>query len=236
MFSKSARFYDAIYEFKDYAAESDRVHGLIQQRKPGARTLLDVACGTGHHLEHLSKHYEAEGLDLDKELLEIARARLPRTRLHRGDMIDLDLDKSFDAITCLFSSVGYVRTKENLDAALAAMARHLSHGGVLLLEPWLTPDAWEEGHIGSVFVDHDDLKIARLNTTERDGRLSVLHFAYVVATPNEMSHFTEDHVLALFTEKEYRSALESAGLSVEHDPEGLMGRGLYIGTAPERID
>jgi hypothetical protein len=87
-----------------------------------------------------------------------------------------------------------------------------------------------------VFVDHDDLKIARLNTTERDGRLSVLHFAYVVVTPNEMSHFTEDHVLALFTEEEYRSALESAGLSVEHDPEGLMGRGLYIGTAPERID
>jgi hypothetical protein len=95
--------------------------------------------------------------------------------------------------------------------------------------------AWEDGHIGSVFVDHDDLKIARLNITERNGHLSLLHFAYLVATRGEIAHFTEDHELALFTEEEYRSALESAGLSVEHDPEGLMGRGLCIGTASELI-
>jgi ubiquinone/menaquinone biosynthesis C-methylase UbiE len=231
MFTKSARFYDAIYEFKDYVAESERVHELIQERNPGARSLLDVACGTGQHLEHLSEHYEVEGLDLDDELLAVARDRLPGITLHRGDMIDVDLGRTFDAVTCLFSSIGYVRTEQNLDAAVSTMARHLSPGGVLVIEPWLTPDAWEDGHIGGVFVDHDDLKIARLDTPKRDGKLSLIHFAYLVATRNEISHFTEDHVLALFTDNQYRSALESAGLAVEHDPEGLMGRGLYIATA-----
>jgi SAM-dependent methyltransferase len=235
MFTKSARFYDAIYEFKDYAAESGRVHELIQERNPGARSLLDVACGTGQHLEHLSGHYEAEGLDLDEELLAVARHRLPGTKLHRGDMTDFDLGRTFDAVTCLFSSIGYVRTEQNLEAAISTMTRHLAPGGVLLVEPWITPDAWEEGHIGSVFVDHDDLKIARLNVTERDGDLSVLHLAYLVATPDEISHFTEDHVLALFTDDQYRSALESGGLAMEHDPQGLMGRGLYIATPPAHL-
>ncbi|MGH2818473.1 MAG: class I SAM-dependent methyltransferase [Actinomycetota bacterium] len=231
MFTKSARFYDAIYEFKDYAAESEGLHELIQERKPRARTLLDVACGTGHHLEYLSKSYEAEGLDIDEELLAIARHRLPGTKFHRGDMTDFDLGRTFDAVTCLFSSIGYAQTEEALSAAMAAMARHLSPGGVLLVEPWLTPESFEDGHVGSVFVDHDDLKIARLNTTGRDGDLSMLHFAYLVATPDEISHFTEDHVLALFSEEQYRAALEATGLAVEHDPEGPMGRGLYIGTA-----
>lgn len=35
----------------------------------------------------------------------------------------------------------------------------------------------------------------------------------------------------LFNDGQYREALVAAGLSVEHEPEGLMGRGLYIGTA-----
>jgi SAM-dependent methyltransferase len=228
MFSKSARFYDAIYEFKDYAAESERVHELIQERNPEAHSLLDVACGTGQHLEHLSKHYEVEGLDLDEELLAVARDRLPGITLHRGDMIEFDLGRTFDTVTCLFSSIGYVRTEQNLGAAVASMARHLSPGGILLIEPWVMPEAWEDGHIGGVFVDRDDLKIARLNTSTRDGALSVLHLAYLVATRDEISHFTEEHLLALFTDTQYRSALESAGLAVEYDPDGLMGRGLYI--------
>ena len=78
MFNKSAAFYDLLYSFKDYAAEADKVRLVIDAaNKSGGRRLLDVACGTGHHLHHLKEHFEAEGLDLDPELLAIARQRLP---------------------------------------------------------------------------------------------------------------------------------------------------------------
>jgi ubiquinone/menaquinone biosynthesis C-methylase UbiE len=62
MFTQSAEFYDAIYHFKDYRAEAERLHALIQThiRRP-ARTLLDVARGTGQHLTYLRDHY-ADGL------------------------------------------------------------------------------------------------------------------------------------------------------------------------------
>jgi len=33
----------------------------------------------------------------------------------------------------------------------------------------------------------------------------------------------------MFTDEEYRSAFEDAGLKGEHDIDGLMGRGLWIG-------
>ena len=36
-------------------------------------TIVDVACGTGGHLTYLKHHYVAEGLDLDPNLLAIAR-------------------------------------------------------------------------------------------------------------------------------------------------------------------
>ena len=75
MFTNSAHIYDAVYSFKDYAAESARLHALIEERSPGASTLLDVACGTGKHLEQLRAWYEVSGLDLDPQLLEIAKER-----------------------------------------------------------------------------------------------------------------------------------------------------------------
>jgi SAM-dependent methyltransferase len=232
MFTRSARFYDAIYSFKDYAAEATKVDALIKERNPGARTLLDVACGTGMHLEHLRGGYDGEGLDLDPELLAIARERLPGIPLHEGDMTTFDLGRRFDAVICLFSSIGYARTVEDLNRAVAAMAGHLEPGAVLVVEPWLTPEVWQDGHLGAVFVDEPELKIARVDLPERDGRMSRIDFHYLVATPAGIDRFEERHELGLFTHDEYVAAFRAAGLEAEHDPEGLMGRGLYIGRGP----
>jgi SAM-dependent methyltransferase len=231
VFSRSARIYDAVYSWKDYAGEAARVHELVQARKPGAATLLDVACGTGTHLAELRRWYRCEGIDLDADLLAVARERLPDVPLHQGDMRDFDLGRRFDAVTCLFSAIGYMRTVEELDAAVAAMARHLEPGGVLVVEPWLSPEAVRIPHVGAVFVDEPELKIARVNTIQVDGRTSGFDFHYVVGTPESVEHFVEHHELGLFTREEQLAAFRAAGLEVEHDEEGLMGRGLYIGIA-----
>jgi SAM-dependent methyltransferase len=232
VFSRSARLYDPIYaSIRDYPHEAAELDRLIQERRPGARTLLDVACGTGAHLEHVAGRYDVAGLDLDPEMLEVARERLPQASFHQGDMADFDLGRSFDAVVCMFSSIGYVRTEERLRSALAAMARHLHPGGVLAVEPWLSPDVWQDRHVGGVFVDEPDLKIARMNAARRDGNVSVVDFHYLVATPAGVEHFTELHELGLFTVEQHLAAFRAAGLEAEHDPEGPMGRGLYVAAA-----
>ena len=53
MDGEPARYYDRVYASKDYASESSRVAEEIRSRSPGARTLLNVACGAGGHLEPL---------------------------------------------------------------------------------------------------------------------------------------------------------------------------------------
>src|SRR5574341_2362153 len=101
MYTKSARFYDALYHFKDYTAASKQLHALIQQHSPGAQTLLAVGCGTGKHLECLREHYRVEGLDLNPEMLKVARERCPGVPLHLEDMVDFNINHAFDAVTCL---------------------------------------------------------------------------------------------------------------------------------------
>ena len=232
MFERSQRFYDAIYAWKDYEREGDKLDGLIQARIPGARTLLDVACGTGKHLEVLRERYEVEGVDVDPEMLQIARERLgPDVSLHVADVVELDLGRSFDVVTCLFSAVAYTRTEERLRAATGAMARHVRPGGLLILEPFFPPEQWVARRVHAKFVDEGDLKIARIDVSAEPSAGTVtMRFHYLVGTPDSVEHFTEDHVVGLFTDAEYRSAVEGAGLNVERDDEGLMGRGLYLGT------
>lgn len=229
MFTKSARFYDAIYSFKDYETEAREITDMIRARNAKTKSLLDVACGTGHHLEFLQKTFEVQGIDLDEELLGIARGRLPDVTFHNGDMRSFDLDTTFDVVTCLFSSIGYMSSVDELEASIARMAAHLNPGGVLVVEGWIGPDEWDHDHIGSLFVDRAELKIARMNVPGTRDRLSVVDFHYLVATPAGVEHFTELHELFMFTPNEYARAFEASGLSVERDGDALMGRGVYIG-------
>ncbi|HEV2459509.1 MAG TPA: class I SAM-dependent methyltransferase [Ktedonobacterales bacterium] len=237
MFSRSQRYYDAIYSGKDYAQEAAHVKRLIAEHKRSdGNTLLDVACGTGGHVPYLGDDFAYEGLDLDPEMLALARWRFPDVTFYHGDMVDFALGRQFDVVTCLFSSIGYVKTEPRLRQAIATMAAHLRPGGVLLVGSFLSPQEWIPGHPHAMFVDQPDLKLARLNVSgvAGAGNVAVLDFHYLVATPDGVEHFTEHHELGLFTEEEYRAAFTRAGLDVLHGSDWLGGRGMYIGMSSPR--
>lgn len=228
--SRSARFYDALYSWKDYDDEAGQIHRLIQEHSPGAATLLDVACGTGRHLKYLERHYDVEGLDADPGMVSAARELLPEAAIHEADMRTFDLGKRFDAVTCLFSSIAYVHSERELTATLKRLAAHVADSGIVLVEAWITPEAWEPDNLHAIFVDREDLKIARISRPRLEDRTSILEPHYLIGTRDEgVEHFTEEHRLLLFTHEEYLDAFEAAGLDVIYDPDGLTRRGLYIG-------
>jgi ubiquinone/menaquinone biosynthesis C-methylase UbiE len=233
VFDKTSQYYDLIYAFKDYRKEAMSLVGIINKHLlSGGNRLLDVACGTGHHILYLAEYFETEGLDLSKEMLMIARQRTPDIAYHHADMIDFNLHRNYDIVTCLYSSIGYVKTMDNLKKALTCMADHLMPGGVLLVEPWFTPEVWIPGTVHANFIDDPDLKIARVSTSFVNGRRSFFDFHYLIGTPESTEHFIERHELGLFTVEEMLAAITEVGLEVTYDKEGLTDRGLYIGCKP----
>jgi len=234
VFSKTARYYDKLYAKKDYVGEVQRlISFLVVEPDKKQLMLLDVACGTGLHIEHLSRHFHVEGLDICSELLEVARERNPDTPFHLGDMIEFDLGKQFDVVTCLFSSIGYVKTFNKLRSAVHSMAAHLKPAGVLVIEPWFTPENWHPNTVHALYIDEPELKIARINTSFVKDQVSVFDLHHLVGTPEGTEHLVEHHELGLFEVDETISVMEEAGLVVKYDPDGLTGRGLYIGKRKE---
>jgi SAM-dependent methyltransferase len=234
MFSSSAHVYDLLYGFKDYEGEVGELHTLIQARNASARSLLDVACGTGHHLELLRNAFpDVAGVDLDPGLLAVARARLPGVTLVEADMRTFDLGRTFDVVTCLFSSVGYLADAGELAAAMGRMAAHLAPGGVLVVDGWVKPDAWLPGvNVHALGASDDAIAAARVSRTWREGDRSHLDMRYLVATADGFEEANELHALTLFTDEQYREAFRAAGLEPELMPSPMgPDRDRYVATA-----
>lgn len=236
MYRESSEYYDSLYHFVDYEAASKSLTHWIRTQLPEAQTLLDVACGTGRHLEYLQGTFAVEGLDLNGKLLERAKQRCRDVPLHCGNMLDFSLGRTFDVVTCLFSSIAYVRTRANMEHAVLNMARHVRPGGLLIVEPWFTPETYWVGHVVSNHYDAAEMKITWSYVSERVGDVSVLDIHYLIASRSGVEHFTERHEFGLFTREEYVAAMERAGFDVAFDATGLHRRGMLIGRSHESAE
>lgn len=230
MFTETAGLYDAIYgQIKDYADEGRQIAALIREAHPAARTVLDVACGTGEHARRLTElGFEVDGIDLEPGFVEIARGKLPRARFEIADMAGFDLGRTYDVVTCLFSAIGYADTLPRMRAAIASLRRHVAPDGVVLVEPWITPEEFGDGRTGSLELAVGELRVTRHFQTSRDGNLSTLRFDYDIAGPDGTRHAREVHTLGLYTVAEMQAAFEAAGLVAAYEPgAGPAHRGLY---------
>lgn len=234
MFTESAELYDAIYfSFKDYAVEAADIARHIRAEHPSARTVLDVACGTGEHARLLavSHGFQVDGIDLNAEFLRRARAKHPEGRFHEADMREFSLPDRYDAVVCMFSSIGYVKTLPALEQTLHTFRRHLAPNGVVIVEPWFPPEVMTSGHQSHRAVEVNGARVERIGTTEIEGRACRLRFDYTVEQGGQVRRATEIHELGLFTEQETLQAFSAARLTAYHVAASSTNRGLYIARA-----
>jgi SAM-dependent methyltransferase len=231
MFSQTAQYYDLIYStLKDYAAESEQIAELIRAEQPGARSVLDVACGTAEHARLLAERhgFEVDGLDLEPAFVRIARAKLRSGSVYEGDMVSFSVPRRYEVVLCLFSSVGYVRTLQNVRRSFERFRDHLVEGGIMIVEPWFAPDAFIPGRYSVDTAVGEGVTVCRMSHSEADGAISRIRFEYLIGTPSGIERASEIHELGLFTNDELLRCFADAGLRAEFDPVGIFGRGLYI--------
>ena len=228
-----AKYYDLIYSWKNYKNESKMIKQVIlKYKKSDGNSFLDVACGTGKHLENMRSKFSCTGIDLNEEMLNIARKKFPDIRFIKGNMINFKINERYDIITCLFSSIGYVKTYKNLRITLENFSKHLKTGGVVLIEPWFTKAAYKVGAPHLTVYQDKNTKIARVSVSKAKGGVSIMEMHYLIAERDkEVKHFVSVEELGMFETQKTLKIMKDSGFKARFLKIKSFDRrkGLFVG-------
>jgi ubiquinone/menaquinone biosynthesis C-methylase UbiE len=234
-FSQIASYYDELYvKPEQYQAEADKAMAFIETyQQSGGNELLDIACGTGGHIPYWLKYYRVTGLDISPVMLAHAIRKFPDIKFHCSDMADFSISQKFDALVCLYGSIGFVRTVKKLNKALITFARHMKSGGVLCMTPWSTQEEFKPGiHVDA--VKHTDIRIARMeNVKQKAPGLIEIDFHHLIGRDGVVKYHTQTMKIGLFTRHQYLDAISGAGLELMEYYQGSdMHMGVFAARKP----
>ena len=126
------KFYDAA--IGERTPMATYIRKLIKNTHPHAKSLLELACGTGVILKSLSDLYNVTGLDISSIMLSIANKRLPNTSLYRVNMVNFNFNCRFDVIICVFDSINHVLSFADWRKLFSRVHSHLNDEGIFLFD------------------------------------------------------------------------------------------------------
>lgn len=138
IFDEQSWRYEALVDWpKRLANEAPFFRELFAESN--VQTVLDAACGTGHHVEMFhSWGLVVEGADFSQGMIERCRARLGESdRLHwvvRSFEQPVSPACSFDAVVCVGNSLSLAPDKNTVRLAVRTMVDSLRPGGVCVIQ------------------------------------------------------------------------------------------------------
>jgi len=228
VFGAYAQFYDALYQDKDYPAECDFLEQIfVRYASTPVRTILDLGCGTGSHAFLLAQRgYEVMGIDRSEEMLAAARAKvtpvLERSNaptFQCGDIRNLDLGRTFDAVIAMFAVVSYMITNADLLATLRAARQHLAHGGLFVFDAWFGPAVLAERPTDRYkIIQTNDARIMRFAHPELNLLQHTVNVHYKILRlkgDRVVAEVDETHPMRFLFPQEVVHYLEEAGFRVK---------------------
>jgi SAM-dependent methyltransferase len=229
-FDAYAAFYDLLYKDKDYEGESTYIDQLISKfiKKEKSRTsLLDLACGTGRHLQELyAKGYlHLSGSDISKPMIDIAKKNAEKAKkniaFHNHSFQEANnIQQKFDVVISMFSAVNYLTSYADQSLTLTNIHKLLDTGGLLIFDYWNGCAVTESySPLKVLRKKHGDSEILRISETSLDliNQNATVKFTCNYFESNKrIAEFEETHFLHYYYFSEIRNLLVSHHFEILH--------------------
>lgn len=208
---------DIINDDIDYEDYKNFIINECNKNKISFNNYLDIACGTGNITVLLGSFFKSIwAVDLSNEMLSIAKNKLQRfasrAKIIRENMINLNLNKKFDLITCMLDAVNYIVQPEDLNAFFINVKNHLSDEGIFIFDM----DSFYKlkNVLGNNIFTYDEKGI--FYTWENEFEINVLHMylTFFVKEGSLYRRFDEEHVERAYSLDEIKSYIKSSGLEI----------------------
>ncbi len=130
------RYYALLYGHRDEEDAQAWVATITERwALPEGARILDLACGRGRHARWFAEvGLMVTGVDLSEASINEARIAVPMAEFHVHDMREPFRPGTFDAVCCLFTSLGYFEDLEDDHRVFQAVAAALKPGGLFVLD------------------------------------------------------------------------------------------------------
>lgn len=196
--------------------------GLLPAATGGPAHILDACCGTGNVALRLAQAgYRVTGVDQSEAMLQQA-ARKERQAVEDGrisptsldwscqDVRSLRLPEPVDAAFCLYDSLNYMLTPEDLEAALKAIGGALRPGGLLVFDAFQRWDRDREVPAKQI-IQGAGWSLLWENHFDRPSRRWRIELKGVVREDGRRHRFTEHHDERAYSTTQVKKALTDAG-------------------------
>jgi SAM-dependent methyltransferase len=218
LYGDLAHLWPLVSPASDYEAAAQNWRRVLREKLgPGRHALLELGCGGGHLLSHLTADFEATAVDISEGMLKNSMRLNPAVDHHLGDMRTVRLGRTFRAVI-IHDAVDYMLSEDDLMAAFKTAAAHLAPGGVLIVTPddfremfrdsRVSSETHAEGRRSLTFIqfDHDP--------DPSDTRIESLMF-YLLREGGRMTIELDRHILGLFPLATWLDLMAAAGFEVE---------------------
>ena len=242
LYSDLAHLWPIISPPEEYLVEAQEWLDVIRSRldaapteRRGLPTLLELGCGGGHLLSHLTPHFITEAVDISPQMLEISRRLNPQTLHHVGDMRDVRLGRTFDVVA-IHDAVNYMITEDDLRAAIETAAAHLNPGGLLLLAPDCVQETFTSPRVVEWTREAEDRSVTfieYMGKPQPGATTAESVFIFVIDKDGELRVEVDRHTGGLFPTETWLNLMEAEGLDAEYVQtnayEGGFGGNLFVG-------
>ena len=235
IFDHYAQYYDLLYSVKNYEAEADYVCSLIEKFGRGARSMLDIGCGTGSHGFHFAQRdYDVTGVDLSPKMISLANQKkaqkgIKHISFEQGDILSLRLHREFDVVVSLFHVMNYLTKTSDMAAGFANAVNHVRPGGLFIFDSWYGPAVLSDlPKVGVRRFEKDRIKVTRLAEPTLHPNRNVVDVKYEIIVQRkgsaDVAFIKETHAVRYFFETEIEELLEGLGVEILAAEEWLTGK------------
>ncbi len=218
-YEKLALFYDILMQGIDYEAWVIYVEELMHHFQGNAKSIADLACGTGNSTIPWAKRgYNAVGIDLSAEMLEIARQKAAShgytIEFQQCDMRCFELPYQVDLAVCFQDGFNYILDSKDLADAFQSVFNNLHEKGFFIFDlnylPRILPEK-EEVYM----AEEDEYSLAwRTNYLEKE-QLWEINITGIIKEEGEQDeHFCETHREKIYDSEDVWLLLSESGFTV----------------------
>ena len=228
-FDLYSRYYDLLYEDKDYEKETSYIVRLLHEFSILNGHILEYGSGTGIHGRLLGEAgYHVLGIELSEKMVKLAEPTETFT-CQQGDICEVKLGRQFSAVLSLFHVASYLTDNERVNALFSRASEHLKVGGAFIFDVWYSPAVLaQQASVRIKRVSDDIVDITRLaepNFFPNENRIDVNYTIFVNERKTSTSQVVrERHPMRHFSLPEIELLAEFHGFSIRRVEEFLTGQ------------